>query len=271
MKAMFIVISRRFGLRLISTLLLGSFLLAYGQVVPVEAATYFLHLGMPVLPPSNCTSTSNYVQGTATLNVLAGMTKTIVPILDGTPLTTIFQTYPTAKSGQGPYWGFISGFYQKTTYNFAWVYTLKSKSGTLLSRATVSFTCINGVMTNIRVTNIDFGSDAVPNFTDGRCNQEPWQSVAVYPDNKGGYNFYAIYQGVGALALNVTRQQLDANPDKGVNYLLAQNMGVQLFRLAGGLLQVHRLDASGKDYSYNLDMCPSLINPTGKGSVSGAG
>jgi len=28
-----------------------------------------------------------------------------------------------------------------------------------------------------------------PAFTDGRCNQEADQSVAVYPDGKGGYNF----------------------------------------------------------------------------------
>src|SRR5258708_30179645 len=32
------------------------------------------------------------------------------------------------------------------------------------------------------------------NFMDGRCNQEPWQSFAVYPDTKGGYVFYALYR-----------------------------------------------------------------------------
>src|SRR5205085_1535121 len=50
------------------------------------------------------------------------------------------------------------------------------------------------------------------NFTDGRCNQEPWQAFAVYPDDKGGYFFYALYNGAGYYAMHVTEQQLDDHP-----------------------------------------------------------
>ncbi len=90
------------------------------------------------------------------------------------------------------------------------------------------------------------------NFKDGRCNQEPWQSFAVYPDGKGGYIFYAIYQGVGYYALHVTEKTLDLNPDTGANHIIAQAQGVQLWRIAGGLLQAHRIGLDGKDYSFNI-------------------
>ncbi|HLY25475.1 MAG TPA: hypothetical protein VKQ72_03985 [Aggregatilineales bacterium] len=90
------------------------------------------------------------------------------------------------------------------------------------------------------------------NFTDGRCNQEPWQSFAVYPDGKGGYYFYAIYQGVGYYAMHVTEKMLDENPDTGVNHVIAQADGVQLWRLAGGALQATRIGLDNKLYSFNI-------------------
>jgi len=50
----------------------------------------------------------------------------------------------------------------------------------------------------------------------------------------------------------VTEKDLDNNPDKGVNYIIAQAQGVQLWRLAGGLLQATRVGLDGKPYSFNI-------------------
>lgn len=88
------------------------------------------------------------------------------------------------------------------------------------------------------------------NFNDGRCNQEPWQAFAVYPDNKGGYIFYAIYHGVGYYAMHVTEQNLDDNPDTGTNHIIAQDQGIQLWRLAGGGLQASRVGLDDKLYNF---------------------
>jgi len=87
-------------------------------------------------------------------------------------------------------------------------------------------------------------------FTDGRYNQQPEQSVAVYPSKTGGYDFWAVNQGVGSLALHVTKAQLDANPAKSQNYLIAESNGVRLYRLADGTLQVRRYKPDGKEYIY---------------------
>jgi hypothetical protein len=92
-------------------------------------------------------------------------------------------------------------------------------------------------------------------FNDGRCNQEADQALAVYSDDEGGYNFYAVNVGVGYFAMHITKQQLDANPDKGKDYLIAQSEGVQLFRLAGGVLQANRLKPDGKAYVYRIGAC----------------
>ena len=99
---------------------------------------------------------------------------------------------------------------------------------------------------------------AVPTFTDGRCNQNAAQTVAVYPDKKGGYLFYAVHNGVGDFALHVTEQQLDDNPAKSSNYLIAQNLGVQLYRLVDGSLQVNRMGRDHKVYSYFIGSCSAL-------------
>ena len=99
---------------------------------------------------------------------------------------------------------------------------------------------------------------SVLNFTDGRCNQEPYQSVAVYPDNKGGYNFYALFNGVGYFAMHVTEQNLDDNPDTGVTHRIAEAKGAQLFRLAGGGLRVDRMGKDNKMYSFNIGTCGAM-------------
>ncbi len=98
----------------------------------------------------------------------------------------------------------------------------------------------------------------VLNFTDGRCNQEPWQSVAVYPDNKGGYNFYALFNGVGYFAMHVTEQNLDDVPDTGITHKIAEAKGAQLFRLAGGGLRVDRMGKDNKMYSFTIGTCGAM-------------
>ncbi len=105
---------------------------------------------------------------------------------------------------------------------------------------------------------VSVGCGVTLNFTDGRCNQEPYQSVAVYPDNKGGYNFYALYNGVGYFAMHVTEQNLDDNANTGVTHKIAEAKGVQLFRLAGGGLQVNRMGADNKMYSYTIGSCGAM-------------
>jgi hypothetical protein len=92
-------------------------------------------------------------------------------------------------------------------------------------------------------------------FTDGRCDQAADQPATIYPDNKGGYEFYAVNSGVGYFAMHVTKAQLDAHPKNGTTYLIAESMGVRLYRLADGGLQVNRLKPDGSDYTYNLANC----------------
>jgi hypothetical protein len=96
------------------------------------------------------------------------------------------------------------------------------------------------------------GNTNLLNFTDGRCNQEPWQSFAVYPDGKGGVIIRAINNGIGYPGVSVSKGQFKNNPDTGVNHLIAQGNGVQVYRLAGGVIQVHRIGMGGKDYLYNI-------------------
>src|SRR5260221_8152615 len=53
------------------------------------------------------------------------------------------------------------------------------------------------------------------NFTDGRCNQEPYQSVAVYPDNNGGYKVYPPVNPGGRHAPHGPGRQMDKNIPQG--------------------------------------------------------
>src|SRR5260221_1224514 len=94
------------------------------------------------------------------------------------------------------------------------------------------------------------------NFTDGRLNQEPYQTATIYCKD-GTLRVYAIYQGVGYLAINMTRSELATYPAKPhQNYLIRQNLGVRLYRLSSGWLQVNRaMDDPGKDYSFLWPGC----------------
>ncbi len=98
-----------------------------------------------------------------------------------------------------------------------------------------------------------------PTFTDGRINLEPWQTATIYCD-QGGVRIYAVYQGVGYLAIVMTKAQLaDFPPNPYRNYLIRQNLGVRLYRLSNGWLQVNRAisDNPAKDYSFLWPGCPA--------------
>ncbi len=88
-------------------------------------------------------------------------------------------------------------------------------------------------------------------FPDGRFNQQPEQSVAVYSDNTGGYNFWSVNKGVGTLTLHVTKTQLDASPANGQTYLIVQQGDLSLYRLANGGLEVARAKPDGKMYVFD--------------------
>ncbi len=128
----------------------------------------------------------------------------------------------------------------------------------------------NGQSYYIRVTETSFASAphnwniyiefhvsgcTTANFTDGRCNQEPDQPVAVYPDGLGGYYFFAVNVGVGYYPWHVTEQQLDDNPARSANYLIGQSHGVRLYRLSDGGLQVNRIKPDGTDYKFLIGTC----------------
>jgi len=93
---------------------------------------------------------------------------------------------------------------------------------------------------------------------DGRCNQQADQTVAVYPDWKGDYAFYAIYQGVGYFAFRLSEQQFDDNPTKSTDYLIAHNLNVWLYHLADGSLLVTGIKPDGKLYSFNIGSCGAM-------------
>lgn len=80
-------------------------------------------------------------------------------------------------------------------------------------------------------------------ITDGRLNCWPEMEAhpfAVYCD-AGTVVIYAIdQQGVGTLAFKVSQAQLDVlDPKPSVNTLIKQNLGVALYRLSSGKLQVN--------------------------------
>jgi hypothetical protein len=99
---------------------------------------------------------------------------------------------------------------------------------------------------------------SLPSFTDGRCNQDPDQTVAVYSDDTGGYNFYAVNGGNGTFAMHVTEAQLDASPAKAQNYVITQNLGVKLYRLTDGSLLVTGVKPDGKSYSFYIGSCGAM-------------
>ncbi len=131
-------------------------------------------------------------------------------------------------------------------------------NGSAIITSTSDIVVVTLTLNGTQFTDYPCGKPNTLNFTDGRCNQEPYQSVAVYPDGKGGYNFYALFNGVGYFAMHVTEQNLDDNPDTGVTHKIAEAKGVQLFRLAGGGLQVNRMGKDNKMYSFNIGTCGAM-------------
>jgi hypothetical protein len=129
-------------------------------------------------------------------------------------------------------------------------------SGTVTISSSSDIVVVTLTLNGQRFLNYPCGAPPVTkSFNDGRCNEEPWQSLTVYPDGKGGYNFYALYKSVGHFAMHITKQQLDANPDKGTNYLIASELGVSLYRMAGGDLMASRGTEDGKVYNFVIGSC----------------
>jgi hypothetical protein len=113
-------------------------------------------------------------------------------------------------------------------------------------------TCVAGVYSPPGVNPLTLA------FQDGRCNQQADQTVVVYPDNKGGYEFYTVKQGVGNFAFSISKKQLDDNPAKDANYLIAHNLNVWLYRMTDGSLLVTGIKPDGTQYSYNLRSCGAV-------------
>jgi hypothetical protein len=228
------------------------------QSAPAKAASaFFVNLGTPIIPPTTCADNMNNISGVYNQIVGDGMTYSMIGNFNGTQVGPFTGTYSAAQSGSGSY--AFTYFYTPASYpyNVQWQFTLKAADGTPLTRATISFTCAGaGIITNLVATNVDL---TLPQpglaFNDGRCNQDAWQSVAVYSDHKGGYIFYALYNSVGYPALQLTKTQLEANPDKGTNYLIAENLGVRVYRLIGGALQVNRVAPDQREYTFILSSC----------------
>jgi hypothetical protein len=93
-------------------------------------------------------------------------------------------------------------------------------------------------------------------FTDARLNKcDAGQTAAVYCE-KGTLIVYAIYNGKGYLAFKMTKEELDrfpANPER--NILIKQIMGVRLYRLSSGELQINRAQNEGQDYVFRWQGC----------------
>ncbi len=92
-------------------------------------------------------------------------------------------------------------------------------------------------------------------FVDGRCNQEADQSVAIYPDGYGGYDFYGVNQGIGYFAFNLSTNQLAANPAGTGAFQITQNLDVPVYRLTDGSLQTQRAKPDGKMYVFTWMNC----------------
>ncbi len=162
--------------------------------------------------------------------------------VDGGKTGQVFNGFMTMPVPDGTMMG------DNLTIMVQMAYQLHGKS--FNQTVSAAFNCWTGQFVTSSSMGMGMGMLPALQFTDGRLNQQPEQAVAVYPTDKGGYDLYVIKQGIGSLALHITKDQLTANPDKGHNYLIAENMGVQLYRLAGGMLQVQSNKPDGKMYVY---------------------
>ncbi len=126
--------------------------------------------------------------------------------------------------------------------SFVWANStfIEDMAGSNTAGSTFTVTIVNPLFlpgVNVYTTTSQYGDASTIcgptlNFTDGRCNQEPYQ--------------------VGYFAMHVTEQNLDDNADTGVTHKIVEAKGVQLFRLKGGGLQVNRMGANNKMYSFTI-------------------
>ena len=92
------------------------------------------------------------------------------------------------------------------------------------------------------------------NFTDGRLNSHDGaETAAVYCEN-GGVTVYAVVDSEGHLAFKVTKAELAALPAKPAhNTLIKSGLGVSLYRLTTGELQINSPD----NYLFIWGACPA--------------
>ena len=233
-------------------------LVAVAEAAPAQAASYFYSF-VPPVPSVTCSIVGGHVRATTggptiSWNVPAGNLLKVYVIDNGVKFP--LGTYSIAPGSSGPH--LYSGYlFVASESSFPVILSVRYDlyvGGTLVNRSALTISCPGAGPGTATISN---GLGGV-NFTDGRCNQEPWQSVAVYPDNTGGYNFYALYNGVGYFAMHVTEQNLDDNPDTGVTHRIAEAKGAQLIRLAGGGLRVDRMGKDNKMYSFNIGSCGAM-------------
>jgi hypothetical protein len=236
--------------RLLLGMLSAVFALAIGLPVSgAQAAGYFVNM---TYTGSNTCSTGIAAIGLSKAwNVPSGETETSTERFNGA-IVSGPATFSPPLSGNFPGQSATSmplAIVPPSAYTYTWTWAWAGGVN-----KTFSFTlhCYPPYASKGTVTVSGVGTGVPLPFMDGRCNQEAWQSFAVYPDNKGGFVFYAIYKGVGYYAMHVTEKDLDNNPDTGVNHIIAQAVGVQLWRLVGGALQATRIGMDGKPYSFNI-------------------
>ncbi|MEP7288885.1 MAG: hypothetical protein ABI947_24295 [Chloroflexota bacterium] len=127
----------------------------------------------------------------------------------------------------------------------------------------------NGTFTGARFVGSSSIATLRDQFNDGRLNNdigaEADQTVAVYCVD-GGVMAYAIYKSQGYFAFKLTKDQIAKVPTKPKqNTLIHQALGVRLYRLTSGELQVNRtmLDPTQGDYVFRWAGCEEDVRPGG--------
>ncbi len=174
-----------------------------GQAVSVQASTYFVKHGVPVIPPSYCNATSNKIQGTFTQNTLAGQKYSMVATIAGTVYPPATGTYSTG-SVTGTYWWQLFYAAKPFPYDVQWAFKLTQSDGTPITSSVISFTCASpGTITNLVVTNTDLTITPTPtaavefwNPNDGRVDPHAADRLAVWCNQSDKVIVYGVADDV---------------------------------------------------------------------------
>jgi hypothetical protein len=182
------------GRRAAFSFVLGACLFALGLPAPTQASTTYYHFwGAPTGPLTFCNQFGNQVAGPVNLNVIAGLTYSMVPTLNGISYGPFTGTYNAPYTGPSGYqWGWFPATFT-FPYPAKWAFTLKAADGTPLTLSTISFTCAApGVITNLVVTNIDLTVSDSWNPDDGRVDPHPGDRLAVWCNQPDKVVVYGI-------------------------------------------------------------------------------